>query len=170
MSGGDAAGAKRLIPEAWRRHKEFDNIHKLDGVAVITVQLRYNGWITEMQDSEKARTTSQVRPCMLVVIRLSLLTVCIVSSQIQCISHNKTQTCLLQWSFSASPKLDCAVAVLPTFSAPWSACVAPDICREQAAPACMRLVSDAVAYVCRAAQDWTICCIAQTQTSAALLT
>ncbi|KAA6422035.1 MAG: zeta-carotene desaturase [Trebouxia sp. A1-2] len=55
----DVPGAKRLIPEAWRRHKEFDNIHKLDGVAVITVQLRYNGWITEMQDSEKARTTSQ---------------------------------------------------------------------------------------------------------------
>ncbi len=60
MFGADVAGAKRLIPEAWRRHKEFDNIHKLDGVAVITVQLRYNGWITEMQDSEKARTTSQV--------------------------------------------------------------------------------------------------------------
>ena len=54
------AGAKRLIPEAWRRHKEFDNIHKLDGVAVITVQLRYNGWITEMQDSEKTHSTSQV--------------------------------------------------------------------------------------------------------------
>ena len=68
----DAAGAKRLIPEAWRRHKEFDNIHKLDGVAVITVQLRYNGWITEMQDSEKARTTSQVLSCVLFVFRLSV--------------------------------------------------------------------------------------------------
>ena len=72
MFGADAAGAKRLIPEAWRRHKEFDNIHKLDGVAVITVQLRYNGWITEMQDSEKARTTSQVRLCMPFVSCVSL--------------------------------------------------------------------------------------------------
>jgi len=72
MSGTDAVGAKRLIPEAWRKHKEFDNIHKLDGVAVITVQLRYNGWITEMQDSEKARTTSQVCCCMLFVVSVSL--------------------------------------------------------------------------------------------------
>ncbi len=54
------AGAKRLIPDAWRRHKEFDNIHKLDGVAVITVQLRYNGWITEMRDSHKQHDVSQV--------------------------------------------------------------------------------------------------------------
>ena len=55
-----AAGAKRLIPEAWRRHKEFDNIHKLDGVAVITVQLRYNGWVTEMQDAHRQHDLSQV--------------------------------------------------------------------------------------------------------------
>ncbi len=27
----------------------FDNIWKLVGVPVITVQLRYNGWVTEMQ-------------------------------------------------------------------------------------------------------------------------
>ena len=54
------AGAKRLIPQEWRRHKEFDNIHKLDGVAVITVQLRYNGWITEMQDPERQHNLQQV--------------------------------------------------------------------------------------------------------------
>lgn len=53
-------GAKRLIPQEWRRHKEFDNIHKLDGVAVITVQLRYNGWITEMQNSEMQHNLQQV--------------------------------------------------------------------------------------------------------------
>ncbi len=27
---------------------QFDNIHKLVGVPVITVQLRYDGWVTEM--------------------------------------------------------------------------------------------------------------------------
>ena len=54
------AGAKRLIPQEWRRHKEFDNIHKLDGVAVITVQLRYNGWITEMQNPEMQHDLQQV--------------------------------------------------------------------------------------------------------------
>ena len=55
-----AAGDKRLIPQEWRRHKEFDNIHKLDGVAVITVQLRYNGWITEMQDPKMQHDLQQV--------------------------------------------------------------------------------------------------------------
>lgn len=29
--------------------ESFDNIWKLVGVPVITVQLRYNGWVTEMQ-------------------------------------------------------------------------------------------------------------------------
>lgn len=31
----------------------FDNIYKLVGVPVITVQLRYNGWVTEMQEEDK---------------------------------------------------------------------------------------------------------------------
>lgn len=50
-----------MIPQEWRRHKEFDNIHKLDGVAVITVQLRYNGWITEMQNPEIQHNLQQVK-------------------------------------------------------------------------------------------------------------
>jgi uncharacterized protein with NAD-binding domain and iron-sulfur cluster len=36
--------------QAWRSFAQFDNIHKLVGVPVITVQLRYNGWITELQN------------------------------------------------------------------------------------------------------------------------
>ena len=51
----DVPGAKRMIPSAWRKDRFFDNIHKLVGVAVITVQLRYNGWVTEMQDKDKVR-------------------------------------------------------------------------------------------------------------------
>lgn len=46
----DVPGAKRLIPQAWRNLEQFDNIWKLVGVPVITVQLRYDGWVTEMQD------------------------------------------------------------------------------------------------------------------------
>lgn len=38
----DVPGAKRLIPEAWRRFPAFDNIHKLVGVPVVTVQLRWS--------------------------------------------------------------------------------------------------------------------------------
>jgi hypothetical protein len=36
----DCQGAKRLLPQAWRKFPLFDNIHKLEGVPVITVQLR----------------------------------------------------------------------------------------------------------------------------------
>ena len=36
----DVPGAQRLIPEDWRRFPLFDNIYKLVGVPVITVQLR----------------------------------------------------------------------------------------------------------------------------------
>ena len=36
----DVPGAKRLIPPAWRQFPLFDNMYKLSGVAVCTVQLR----------------------------------------------------------------------------------------------------------------------------------
>lgn len=51
----DVPGAKKLIPQAWRRDAFFDNIFKLVGVPVITVQLRYDGWVTEMQDPGKMK-------------------------------------------------------------------------------------------------------------------
>ncbi|CAL5076532.1 unnamed protein product [Urochloa decumbens] len=51
----DVPGIKRLIPSEWREWEMFDNIYKLDGVPVVTVQLRYNGWVTELQDLEKSR-------------------------------------------------------------------------------------------------------------------
>eukprot|EP00878_Enallax_costatus_P040478 GHUV01046745.1.p1 GENE.GHUV01046745.1~~GHUV01046745.1.p1 ORF type:complete len:136 (-),score=26.34 GHUV01046745.1:483-890(-) len=36
----DVPGAQRLLPQEWRKFPEFDNIYKLVGVPVITVQLR----------------------------------------------------------------------------------------------------------------------------------
>ncbi|CAM6095077.1 unnamed protein product [Calypogeia fissa] len=51
----DIPGIKRLLPEQWRQYEQFDNIYKLVGVPVITVQMRFNGWVTEMQDIEKRR-------------------------------------------------------------------------------------------------------------------
>jgi len=51
----DVPGIKRLLPSEWREWEMFDNIYKLDGVPVVTVQLRYNGWVTELQDLEKSR-------------------------------------------------------------------------------------------------------------------
>ncbi|PWA81616.1 zeta-carotene desaturase [Artemisia annua] len=51
----DVPGIKRLLPSSWKDWEFFDNIYKLVGVPVVTVQLRYNGWVTEMQDIERSR-------------------------------------------------------------------------------------------------------------------
>ncbi len=50
----DLPGIHRLLPQEWRKWSEFDNIYKLDAVPVATVQLRFDGWVTELHDS-KAR-------------------------------------------------------------------------------------------------------------------
>lgn len=47
----DVPGIKRLIPSDWRKWPEFDNIYKLDAVPVATVQLRFDGWVTELEDA-----------------------------------------------------------------------------------------------------------------------
>ncbi len=49
----DVPGIQKLIPTAWRRFPEFAAIDKLETVPVATVQLRYNGWITELKDQTK---------------------------------------------------------------------------------------------------------------------
>ncbi len=49
----DVPGVQRILPAAWRKWSEFDNIYKLDTVPVATVQLRFDGWVTELHDAEK---------------------------------------------------------------------------------------------------------------------
>ena len=49
----DVPGIKKIIPQQWRKWSEFDNIYKLDAVPVATVQLRFDGWVTELHDKEK---------------------------------------------------------------------------------------------------------------------
>ena len=46
----DVPGIKRLIPSEWKCYKQFDSIFKLDAVPVATVQLRYDGWVTELNN------------------------------------------------------------------------------------------------------------------------
>ena len=58
MVACDVPGIKRLLPSQWRESKFFDNIYELVGVPVVTVQLRYNGWVTELQDLERSRSIS----------------------------------------------------------------------------------------------------------------
>lgn len=50
LAACDVPGVQRLLPEAWRSWPEFDKIYKLDAVPVATVQLRFDGWVTELND------------------------------------------------------------------------------------------------------------------------
>lgn len=49
----DVPGIQRLLPSDWRKWSEFDNIYKLEAVPVATVQLRFDGWVTELEDAAK---------------------------------------------------------------------------------------------------------------------
>ena len=49
----DIPGIHRLLPQEWRKWSEFDNIYKLEAVPVATVQMRFDGWVTELQDAQK---------------------------------------------------------------------------------------------------------------------
>jgi len=51
----DLPGIHRLLPQEWRQWREFDNIYKLEAVPVATVQLRFDGWVTELQDAQQRR-------------------------------------------------------------------------------------------------------------------
>jgi zeta-carotene desaturase len=51
----DIPGIQRLLPATWRKWSEFDNIYKLEAVPVATVQMRFDGWVTELQDADKRR-------------------------------------------------------------------------------------------------------------------
>ncbi len=51
----DVPGIQRIIPQEWRKWSEFDNIYKLEAVPVATVQLRFDGWVTELQDAQKRK-------------------------------------------------------------------------------------------------------------------
>jgi zeta-carotene desaturase len=55
----DVPGVQRVLPEAWRKWSEFDNIYKLDTVPVATVQLRFDGWVTELHDAEKRKQLTE---------------------------------------------------------------------------------------------------------------
>ena len=53
ICAGDVPGIQRLLPQEWRKWSEFDNIYKLDAVPVATVQLRFDGWVTELHYPQK---------------------------------------------------------------------------------------------------------------------
>ncbi len=54
LAACDVPGIQRMLPEVWRRWPQFDNIHRLEAVPVATVQLRYDGWVTELGETDAA--------------------------------------------------------------------------------------------------------------------
>ncbi|KAJ1481007.1 hypothetical protein T484DRAFT_1759159 [Baffinella frigidus] len=48
----DVPGIKKLLPENFRKIEQFDKIWNLSAVPVATVQLRFDGWVTELADME----------------------------------------------------------------------------------------------------------------------
>jgi zeta-carotene desaturase len=58
ICAADVPGIKKVLPENFRKIEMFDNIYKLDCVPIATVQLRFDGWVTEMQSVERMMNVS----------------------------------------------------------------------------------------------------------------
>lgn len=53
LAACDVPGIKKIIPKEWYKLKDFEGIQKLRAVAVATIQLRYDGWVTELNNDNK---------------------------------------------------------------------------------------------------------------------
>lgn len=49
----DVPGIKKVLPDNFRKLSFFDKIYNLDTVPIATVQVRFDGWVTEMQDEAR---------------------------------------------------------------------------------------------------------------------
>jgi len=58
IAATDVPGAKKVLPESFRRYDQFDKIYNLDCVPIATVQLRFDGWVTEMEDAARMMDVS----------------------------------------------------------------------------------------------------------------
>ncbi len=57
----DVPGVQKVLPSAWRKWREFENIYQLEAVPVVTVQLRFDGWVTELQDPSQVKQVETPR-------------------------------------------------------------------------------------------------------------
>ena len=55
ICAADLPGTKKVLPESFRKHDQFDKIYKLDCVPIATVQVRFDGWVTEMNDETRMK-------------------------------------------------------------------------------------------------------------------
>ena len=65
LAACDVPGIQRLLPSAWRRFPQFAAIDHLETVPVATVQLRYDGWVTELGETPNCEVARQdcAKPC-----------------------------------------------------------------------------------------------------------
>jgi zeta-carotene desaturase len=54
----DVPGIKKVLPESFRKYDLFDNIYNLDTVPIATVQVRFDGWVTELNDDARMMDVS----------------------------------------------------------------------------------------------------------------
>lgn len=54
----DVPGIKKVLPDSFRSLDFFDKIYNLDTVPIATVQVRFDGWVTEMQDEKRMMDVS----------------------------------------------------------------------------------------------------------------
>ena len=53
VAARDVPGIRKVLPENFRKYPMFDNIYKLDTVPIATVQVRFDGWVTELEDDTR---------------------------------------------------------------------------------------------------------------------
>ena len=58
IAATDVPGIKKLLPESFRKYDFFDKIYNLDTVPIATVQLRFDGWVTELNDEVRMMDVS----------------------------------------------------------------------------------------------------------------
>jgi len=58
IAATDVPGIKKLLPDNFRKYDFFDKIYNLDTVPIATVQLRFDGWVTELNDEARMMDVS----------------------------------------------------------------------------------------------------------------
>ena len=53
IAATDVPGIKKLLPESFRKYDFFDKVYNLDTVPIATVQIRFDGWVTELNDEAR---------------------------------------------------------------------------------------------------------------------
>jgi zeta-carotene desaturase len=49
----DLPGIKKVLPDNFRKYEVFDKIYNLDCVPIATIQVRFDGWVTELDDEAR---------------------------------------------------------------------------------------------------------------------